>query len=314
MHDSRNIYTARINRVITFITEHVEAQLTLETLAREAYFSPYHFHRIFSAMVGETPNAFVNRIRVERAALLLIRAPQRSITDIAFSCGFSSSSTFSRSFKQYFGLSASAWREQGSHGAELNSKICQTDRKNWKDKTLLKKYLGSSMDEKHTYQSETNRMNVTVKQMSRLHVAYTVNLEGYTIEKVCQTWQTLYSWASARDLLTPETLLIGIGFDDPVITQAEKCRYYACLTVPESISGDETVGIFDIPGGKHGVYCFKGLQKEMLSAYHALYAQWLPQSGYQPANAPCYEIYREIPDNPHDGIFRMDMCFPVIPL
>ena len=314
IHNSRNIYTTRINRVITFIEENLDKPLKLETLAREACFSPYHFHRIFTAIVGETPNTFVNRVRLERAALLLLRAPSRSITDIAFSCGFSSSAVFSRSFRQYFALSASEWRKQAQQGAALNRKISKTNRKNWKDRTLLKTDRGSSTNEKHIYQSETDRMNVNVRQMPRFHVAYVANLEGYNVEKICEAWRTLYTWASARDLLTPDAQTLGISFDDPTITEFNKCRYYLCLTVPGDIPADETVGLLDIPAGKHGVYRFEGLQQEIIPTYQRLYAEWLPESGYQPADFPCYEIYYATPDNPYEGIFRMDLCIPVIPL
>jgi AraC family transcriptional regulator len=72
--------------------------------------------------MGETLQVFVHRLRLERAAQLLVFDRLRSISDIALDCGFSSSSAFARAFKGAFGVSASEWRKR---------KICQPNRKPW---------------------------------------------------------------------------------------------------------------------------------------------------------------------------------------
>ena len=84
----REEYTSRINRVIDYIEKNTDKGLSLESLAKVAIFSPFHFHRIFRAMVGETLNQFIQRIRIEKAAAQLIVNPKKSITEIAFDCGF----------------------------------------------------------------------------------------------------------------------------------------------------------------------------------------------------------------------------------
>jgi AraC family transcriptional regulator len=109
----RQEYVGRINRVIDFIEENIDTELTLETLAREAAFSPFHFHRVFSALVGETLNGFVRRLRLEKAASMATANPKETITGIALACGFSSSAAFARAFSDYFGTSASAFRNRG---------------------------------------------------------------------------------------------------------------------------------------------------------------------------------------------------------
>src|SRR5512133_2556470 len=111
MLDSRSIYKARVDAAIMFITEHLAEDLSLEDIAEAAHFSSFHFHRIFSAMVGETPQQFLNRVRLERAANFLVKNPAHSITQIALSCGFSSSATFARSFKKHFGITANEYRK-----------------------------------------------------------------------------------------------------------------------------------------------------------------------------------------------------------
>ena len=122
----RQEYMGRINRVIDHIESNLDGNLKLDTLAGVANFSPFHFHRIFSAIVGETLNQFIQRIRLEKAASQLIDNPKKSITEIAFDCGFSGSATFARAFKESFGISASQYR---SGERPVDSKIRKTNRK-----------------------------------------------------------------------------------------------------------------------------------------------------------------------------------------
>src|SRR5258708_24032325 len=101
-----------MNRGVEHIQAHLADPLDLERLAAVACFSPFHFHRLFRAWMGETLQAFVQRLRLERAAQLLVFNQVQSISDIALECGFSSSSAFARAFKAVFGLSASELRKR----------------------------------------------------------------------------------------------------------------------------------------------------------------------------------------------------------
>jgi AraC family transcriptional regulator len=160
----------------------------------------------------------------------------------------------------------------------------------------------------------SSQWNVTITRMPRFHVAYVVNLQGYRVDKILAAWKQLRQWASARDLITLNIVELGVSLDDPEITPADKCRYYVCITVPETISGDQFVGIMDIPGGKYAVYRFEGTQPELQATYRALYAEWLPDSGYQPADSPCYEICRVAPENPLKENMVMEIYLPLVPL
>jgi AraC family transcriptional regulator len=99
-----NLYLQRINAVISHVREHLHDELTLESLARVAGFSPFHFHRVFKSITEETVSDMVVRLRLERAAVLLRASPELSITQAAFESGFQSGAVFSRAFKKRFGL------------------------------------------------------------------------------------------------------------------------------------------------------------------------------------------------------------------
>ena len=105
-------YTQRIDRVIDYLRGNLDRPVKLAELAAVACFSEFHFHRIFTAVSGETLNSFTNRLRLEKAARLL-RYSEQSLTDIALDCGFSSSATFSRAFRAGYDTSPRQFRKSG---------------------------------------------------------------------------------------------------------------------------------------------------------------------------------------------------------
>src|SRR5579863_7792607 len=114
-------YAQRIDRVIDYLRGNLHRPVKLAELADVACFSEFHFHRIFTAVSGETLNNFTNRLRLEKAARLL-RYSEQSLTDIALDCGFSSSATFSRAFRSGYDTSPSQFRKSGEI---KKSKICK---------------------------------------------------------------------------------------------------------------------------------------------------------------------------------------------
>ena len=122
MKTNKNYYEERVNRVLDYILQHLDGDLSQNKLARVSHFSPLHFHRVFQGVTGETLNSFVRRARLEKAAQLMKAAPARRITDIALEVGFAGLAEFSRAFKAHFGINASAWDRREPLE---NSKICK---------------------------------------------------------------------------------------------------------------------------------------------------------------------------------------------
>jgi len=303
---SRTEYRHRIQRVIDHVNAHLADDLPLEALAGAACFSSFHFHRIFSFMTGETPVAFVNRLRLERAANMLQASASVSVTEIALSCGFSSSATFSRSFKKYFGVSATEWRNESKNRNAVS--------KNGKAPGLPGSYLEGVHDTLQTTIERDWTVTITIRQQSAFHIAYAANLSGYGYEAMDAVWKKICGWAGTRGLFGPDTRIIGISFDNPDITPADKCRYYACVTVPQGTAVNAGIGLMDLPAGTYAVAHFEGTEEGFPGVYKELYRQWLPESGYLPGNSPCYEVYASTPDQHPEGKFVVDICLPIIPL
>ncbi|MGD8779755.1 MAG: AraC family transcriptional regulator [Ignavibacteria bacterium] len=303
-------YRARIQRVVKFINENITKNLDLYTLSKEAYFSPFHFHRIFSSMLKETPQDFVKRVRLERAANILLNS-KRSVTEVAFDCGFSSSAVFSRAFKNHFGLSASTLRKEGEE--ILNSKNCKSISKPGKILAISQDYFGNVIYDFQNNQRST-KMKVEVKRLSDMRVAFVSWYGGYKADKIKKTWDRVCQWGAAHNQLGPDTKCIGISYDNPDITPEEKCRYDACITISSDVKPTGGVDELIIKGGKYGIYRFEGKDEEIKLAYKSLYGDWLPNSGFEPNNNPCIEIYHKTPDEEPKGIFIMDICIPVKPI
>jgi AraC family transcriptional regulator len=320
----REEYISRINRVMDYIEQHLGEELSLEQLARVAHFSRFHFHRIFKAMVGETLNHYIQRLRVERAATLLLNNPKRSITDIAFDCGFSGSAPFARAFREFFYMSASEWRRSGQ---KADSNIRKTFSNERKQPGNIRKDFNGSVSYHFDPEKQTivwrikmgvfDDVKVEVKELPELNVAYIRHIGPYAGDSALfeGLFTKLMKWAGPRGLLRfPETKALTVYHDDPNITEEEKLRISVCITVPQDTKPEGEIGTMIIPGGKFAVAHFEILPHQYGDAWEAVMGGWLPESGYQPDDRMCYELNYNDPKEHPEGKHIIDICEPVKPM
>jgi AraC family transcriptional regulator len=320
----REEYVSRMNRVIDYIETNIAIDLSLENLAKISNFSRFHFHRIFRAMVGETLNQFIQRIRLEKAAAQLIANPKKSITAIAFDCGFSGSAAFARVFKETFQMSASEWRS-GGHLQDrkirkTNSKESQTVGKIWKDVDVSSCYVDNVTKNLiwRIKMKDKNQMQVEVKDLPEFHVAYVRHIGPYKGDSALfeKLFEKLMRWAGPRGLLRfPETKFLAVYHDDPKITDESKLRTSACITIPEDAPVEGEIGKMAISAGKYAMARFElADSSEYQGAWNTVFGVWLPESGYQPDDGPCYELYLNDPKEHPEHKHIVDICIPVKPL
>lgn len=297
----RQEYLGRINRVIDYIRGSLTGDLRLETLARVANFSPYHFHRLFTTIVGETVNAHIRRIRMQRAASQLIYNPKTSITRIAMDCGYSSPSSFARDFRQAYGMSASRFRAGGHDSIAKVREAMSLE--------------GVEFSASPTPRAEASPMefSVEVKMMPDFHVAYIRHVGRYNL--IGDAFERLMRWAGPRGLLRfPETSLLAIYHDGPDVTPVSQLRSDACVTVPAGTPVEGEVGLMTIPGGKFAVAHVEIDVTQYGEAWDRLIGDWLPRSGYQPDDRLCYELYLNNPEEHPEKKHIVDICEPIRPL
>jgi AraC family transcriptional regulator len=319
----REEYIARVNRVIDYIEDNIDTGLSLQDLAKIANFSPFHFHRIFRAMIGETITGFIQRIRIEKAATKLIYNPKKSVTEIAFECGFTSSSAFARAFREAFGWSASKWRSgsnsQCSNNGIKESKINNTVDNPEQDFKVIPSYNQATIQQiwRVTMESKQIQTKVEVREIPEMHLAYIRHIGPYAgnEELFGNLFDRLCRWAGPRGLLRfPETKFVTIYHDNPDITEEAKLRTDVCLTVSPGTQVDGEIGKTSIPAGIYAVGHFEIMPDQYGDAWNTLYGGWLPESGYQPDDRPCFEMYLNNPKEDPEGKHIVDIYMPVRPL
>ncbi|MFC1569922.1 GyrI-like domain-containing protein [bacterium] len=320
----RKEYAARMNRVLDYIETRLDQSMTLNELSEIAHFSPFHFHRLFSAFVGEPLNQFITRIRVEKAASMLVASPQKTITEVALDCGFSGSAVFSRSFRDVFHMTPTDWRNGGCQTFRKNCKTerndHQTNRKPEQAIDVSSKYIGTITQTQkwriQMKQPSTLQADVEVKQVPAMTVAYVRHIGPYQgNEKLFEgLFGKLITWAGPRDLIGADTQCITIYHDNPDVTDDDKLRISCCVTVPENTVVDGEIGKMTIEGGKYAIAHFEIFPDQYGDAWNALYGGWLPESGYQPDDRPCFELYSSNPKKHPEGKHVVDIYMPVKPL
>lgn len=112
-------YLKRVNNAIDFIEENLSEKIRLEQLASVAFFSKYHFHRIFKSVTGETLNNYIKRIRMEKAGKILQSQKSKAIGNVAFALGYKSIANFSRDFSDYYDCSPTEFRQYDTPVIEI---------------------------------------------------------------------------------------------------------------------------------------------------------------------------------------------------
>jgi len=315
--DLYKIYLSRINAVLDHIERNVSKPLTLKELSDVANFSRFHFHRIFSAFMGETLSQFIWRVRLEKAAATLVNEQSKSITEIALECGFSSSSSFSRSFKSKFRLSPQEWRKKKVTQSNLNHHDSNSDYSESNKRAALHPSalynLGIEIFKRRMSMGKAAK-NVLTRNLPETTVAYVRYIGPYAgNEKLFETlFNKLCAWAGPRNLMNrPDAQFLVIYHDNPDVTEEDKLRMSVCITVPKETEVDGDIGKLTIPSGEYSAARFELDATEYADAWNWLYGEWLPQSGFVPDDRPCFEMYPVEVKSETEGKRVVDIYVPI---
>jgi AraC family transcriptional regulator len=303
---SRDVYLERMHRVTAYVDQHLDQFLDLETLAEVAHFSPFHFHRLFSALMGETVGGYLRRRRCEVAATRLLAQPRLSILQIALGVGFGSAEAFSHAFSARFGCSPTTWRLHQAAERPANSNADQANSK--PDQAQQDKPIKNSV----SLTTETP-MNVQVIERKPAQIAYLRHVGPYG-QSINTFWQTqVYPWMVANGLIGQARY--GISHDDPRVTAPEQCRYDAGCEIPARVLSRGDAHQTTIPGGQYAALSFKGIVADFEPTWDALLRDWLPSSGLQLDSRPMFEYYPVGSSfDQSTGVLECKLCVPVMPL
>jgi AraC family transcriptional regulator len=294
-------YVERVNLAIDHVVSRLgdSGGLRLVEVSRAAGLSPFHFHRVFQALMGETLADFVKRLRLDKALVMMSHGRRPSLTRVAMDCGFTSSSDFSRCFKQRFGDSPSAfdikgWRE--AHGAKLEATVPASAR----SLHLTRLPRGTNPD----------GFKVRIRELPARTVAYIRVRDPYRPEAVAEAIHRLIAWAERNSLADGQWL--GYQWENPEITPLEQCVYHIAVEA-ERFTPKGEIGRFRFPPMTVAQVEVRGGVELELRALQWLFAVWLPKSGYVPDDHPCFEAFIGRPFAHGMEYFELHAHLPVRP-
>ena len=104
-----------ILEILGHVTVHLNGDVSLAGISTRSGWSPFHLHRAFRRVADETPKQFTQRLRLERAAALLVGS-DATVLSIALTCGFRSHEVFTRAFRRRYGCGPAAYRRAAQSG------------------------------------------------------------------------------------------------------------------------------------------------------------------------------------------------------
>lgn len=257
-------HAARIARAMAHLAAHPDRSPSLEELADVAAFSPWHFHRAYRSLTGETPAETLARLRLSRAAAALIKS-DAPMARIAVQAGYGSTAAFTRAFREALGLPPGAYRARAAIGGVIPSPA------------------GTPTPEEETMQ------DIIIVETPAMHLAALPHRGSF--DAMGAVFDRLGAWAGARGLINESTRFIGIYPDDPHTTPEAQLRSQAALTVPRGTPLDPGMEVVELPALRCARLRYQGPYAELEAVYDRLYGEWLPQSGEEAGALPVFEEY-----------------------
>jgi AraC family transcriptional regulator len=279
---ARRPYGKRIGRVADYIHEHLEDEIDLDILADVACMSRFHWHRIYTAIQGETAAGTVRRLRLSRAAERLANSDM-TMSEIAARAGYTTPEAFGRAFREAYGQAPGSFRDSGSH-AKFKAANAKADAKGFP---------------------------VHVEDVPPLHCAAVHHSGSYML--ISKAMGQLFEAMGAANLFTGRPRMIGLYLDDPDCVAEKDLRSMACSPVNKGTNLPAPLEAVDLRSGPYAKLRYKGPYADMKDAYRWLLGVWLPQSGREAADAPIFEEYLNHPAEVAPTELLTGICVPLEP-
>lgn len=275
-------YKREMNLVSEYINNHLSELIDLAKLANLTHFSPYHFHRIARAFLGEPIGAYIVRMRLETAAKLL-RYTDMPVVEIAERVGYNMPSSLSKAFK-------------------LQYNITPIDYRNNKNYVIMK-----------TFETEIDLAirKMKIVEVPQREVIYIKQKGEYKELDFAGAWGALWGCIKEQNLFTAGIEHIAIYHDDPHVTEADKLRTDICLVVHKKAKPKGAIGVKTLAGGKFALFHYQGSYQNLDAVYNTIYAKLLPESELKLRDDDVFEKYLNNPGETAPERLETDIYIPI---
>jgi AraC family transcriptional regulator len=303
--ETRSFYELAVQRAVERVVTDLDGALDLQALARAAALSPFHFHRIFRGMVGETPLELHRRLRLERAAWQLLNE-DLPVTTVAFAAGYETHESFTRAFRLHYDCSPSEFRQS----RELTAPTCASP---FRTGLAARSGIHFEPERSGTINPQFKRgesvMNVEIKDMNEMRVAAVEHVGPYN--RISEAFARLGQLAGPAGLFRPGAKMLAIYRDDPETTPVSELHSEAGITVPSDAQLPTGLREGHIPAGRYACTVHKGPYEKLGDTWARFMGEWLPKSGNRMKDGSSFEVYRNTPENTPKDELETELCIPL---
>ena len=276
--ETSSLHHKMIQNIIVYINGHLTEVLDTDTLSSMSGLSKFHFRRVFRTATGETIGSYIQRLRMEHVAHLLI-STDYTLKQIIEQTSYQTKYSIAKAFKKHFGISTSQYRE------------------------------------KHRPNGENPATNIKpeIKVISPIKIFCIEVGEAYKNKlKYRLLWNKLLHHAEQYEADPRYDKFISLSMDDPSITPTEKCRFYLGIALRDDTKARPVPGIMQIPGGRYAVFRHTGSYSSLHKVYRSIYEEWFPKSKYHPQSTFSFEMYMNHPSTTETSELLTEIYIPVI--
>jgi len=269
---TKDEYLQSFYKVIFYIEQNYSYNLTLEELSKVAGFSKYHFHRIFSSIIGENLSDYVRRVRLSSTTMKF--KTNLNITQIAQMSGYETNASFSKAFKKHFGITPKEFSKNA------------------------KKRKGNEM------------LEPKIVEIEPIEVLYVRKTGGY-IHSADEAWKAMVAFVNENGLFEKAIARYGIAHDNPSVIEEDNLRYDACLELNESVNPMGEVSIKQIAGGKYALFMHKGSYALLGESFKNI-GDWIVESGVELRDEPSFQKYLDLdPTGIKEKDLKTELYIPI---
>ncbi|SHG26113.1 GyrI-like domain-containing protein [Chryseobacterium sp. OV279] len=293
----------RIIKAIRYIDNHLDADLSLENIAEIAMYSPFHFHRIFKLITGETLQNYIIRKKIEKSAFYLAVKKEMEIKEIYLDLGFSNHSVFSKTFKKHYGIAPSIFRNSAP---ETFHRILQIQSKNGQTDAVFSQYI---CHVENLLKWTKMNLKIEVKELPEMNLAAVMSLGIANVEP---SYNVLIEWAKKKQLFPRENVkMISVYHDSFKVTSPDKVRIHTCMLLDEKRDGQNGLVFSEtIDAGKFIVGSGEVTLQDFEQCWVSLFL-WMNEHHYSMRKAFPFEIYHSNFKEHPEGKMIVDFCIPI---